>query len=505
MLLRLFATLIAAIAIPAFATPQQHDGNDLWIDPNESGWGLNLFHQGDMLFASLFVYGPNGQPRWYTASSLAGDDGGPAHDRPSIYTGALYETTGPGIGGPFDPSRVTRRQVGMMSIELATEFPGTNVARVSYSIDGVNVAKRAVAFTFARVNLSGTYVGYQSAVGGTNDDMSITINDDGSSVTMSTTGSASGSCTYSGARTQNGQLSNVDGTYSCNGGRNGSFAMRDANVTRHGITSRFTGNRIVSEGSMVAARTSAFLRGDGWRTDLWWDPRQSGWGFNVIEQGENLFGTLFVYDASGQPRWYSASDLRYNPAASPPPDAASDSTGKYTGTLYESTGPYFGTAFNSAAVTRRAVGTVAFEVYANRTGFLDYTIDGVTLTRKELQPAAFRADALAGSYMGHIALLAFNDRGVQTGAMAIDVTESSGSVTMAMRGNRGTCTLRASGSGVSQDGRRRNLFGDYDCGAGRIGLLWVVEVEVGYPGFTGAVYLDGYGIGRIEGVRTGAH
>src|SRR5438128_2485452 len=111
MRLRLFlaATLLAA-TLSALATPQPRDGTDMWFSPNESGWGLNLIHQGDTMFASLFVYGMDSQPRWYTASSLAGG--------PDVYTGALYETTGDPFSGPFNPNTVTRRQVGTMTLNL---------------------------------------------------------------------------------------------------------------------------------------------------------------------------------------------------------------------------------------------------------------------------------------------------------------------------------------------------------------------------------------------------
>src|SRR4051812_839478 len=107
----LLALSAAVFAFGAGATPHFHDGNDLWVVPSESGWGINIFHQGDTLFASLFVYGPDGKARWYTGSSLVGDDGGPLHDRPAIYTGGLYESTGPALGNTFDASRVRRRQV----------------------------------------------------------------------------------------------------------------------------------------------------------------------------------------------------------------------------------------------------------------------------------------------------------------------------------------------------------------------------------------------------------
>src|SRR5258706_3419445 len=111
MLLRLFAALVALLAIPALATPQPIDATDLWINPGESGWGVSVFHQGDTLFASLFVYGPDGQPRWYTASSLVGG--------PNSYSGSLVEATGPYLGAPlFDPNAVTRRTVGAWTMTL---------------------------------------------------------------------------------------------------------------------------------------------------------------------------------------------------------------------------------------------------------------------------------------------------------------------------------------------------------------------------------------------------
>src|SRR3954466_9640271 len=109
---RLFlAGIVASFAFTAAATPQHKVATGLWIDPNESGWGLNLFHQGATVWASLFVYGPDGQPRWYTASDMTSSDDGPSHDRNATVTGDLYEATGPYFGGSFNPAAVQRRKV----------------------------------------------------------------------------------------------------------------------------------------------------------------------------------------------------------------------------------------------------------------------------------------------------------------------------------------------------------------------------------------------------------
>jgi hypothetical protein len=89
-----------ALSQAAFATYQRRNATDLWIDPAESGWGLNIFHQGDTLFASLFVYGADGQPKWYTGSALT------AARR---VHGGLVEASGPWFGGAFDPRRSRAR------------------------------------------------------------------------------------------------------------------------------------------------------------------------------------------------------------------------------------------------------------------------------------------------------------------------------------------------------------------------------------------------------------
>ena len=33
---------------------------DLWWVPAESGWGINISQQGDVMFATWFIYGANG-------------------------------------------------------------------------------------------------------------------------------------------------------------------------------------------------------------------------------------------------------------------------------------------------------------------------------------------------------------------------------------------------------------------------------------------------------------
>jgi len=63
----LFAMFFASAAPATTATVNY---NDLWWDPSESGWGVNMIMQYDTIFATFFIYGPDGKARWYTASDM---------------------------------------------------------------------------------------------------------------------------------------------------------------------------------------------------------------------------------------------------------------------------------------------------------------------------------------------------------------------------------------------------------------------------------------------------
>ena len=71
----------------------------------ESGWGINVAHQGDVIFTTWFTYDATGKAWWLsmTANQTAA----------GVYSGTLYQTSGPAFSAmPFDPSQVTRTLVG---------------------------------------------------------------------------------------------------------------------------------------------------------------------------------------------------------------------------------------------------------------------------------------------------------------------------------------------------------------------------------------------------------
>lgn len=107
------------ITSPATGT----DYSDLWWNPAESGWGLNMTHRGLSIFSVWYGYSETGQPLWLTSI---------CSKKESQCAGDLLESTGPPFAQTFDPSRVVRNTVGRMTLN----FTGTNTATMEYSIRG---------------------------------------------------------------------------------------------------------------------------------------------------------------------------------------------------------------------------------------------------------------------------------------------------------------------------------------------------------------------------------
>ena len=93
--------------ISSGAVPPPIDYTDLWWNPNESGWGMSVTHQFDLMFLAWFVYDDLGRPFWYVSPNCrigATFSNG--------CTGDVYRTTGPPLGPSFNPSRVTVMPAG---------------------------------------------------------------------------------------------------------------------------------------------------------------------------------------------------------------------------------------------------------------------------------------------------------------------------------------------------------------------------------------------------------
>ena len=102
---------------------------DLWWNPNESGWGVNVTHQGNILFATLFIYDTTGRDMWLVMSAGTKQTDG-------SFSGDLYRTVGPAFNTvPF--VGVTAPKVGTMSFKFQSGIAGT----LTYSVDGTTITK----------------------------------------------------------------------------------------------------------------------------------------------------------------------------------------------------------------------------------------------------------------------------------------------------------------------------------------------------------------------------
>ena len=125
-------------AAPTFASATNYQ--DLWwvAAGAEAGWGINLTHQGDTIFATWFTYNTDGTPLWLSVSAVKSAAG--------VYSGQLIRTTGPPFSAvPFNPALVTRTVVGTATFT----FANGNAATFAYTVNGVGQTKQITRQLFA--------------------------------------------------------------------------------------------------------------------------------------------------------------------------------------------------------------------------------------------------------------------------------------------------------------------------------------------------------------------
>lgn len=132
------------VARPAVAAT---DYTDIWWNPAQSGWGVNLVQSDQFIFATFFIYGAAKQPTWVTANLVK--------DASGAFTGPVYLTTGTYYGSPWNPADVTAASVGTATFTPAGPADGTLV----YSINGVTVTKTITRQALTSISLVGNYYG----------------------------------------------------------------------------------------------------------------------------------------------------------------------------------------------------------------------------------------------------------------------------------------------------------------------------------------------------------
>jgi hypothetical protein len=200
-------------------------------------------------------------------------------------------------------------------------------------------------------------------------------------------------------------------------------------------------------------------------SDLWWNPAESGWGLQLVQEHDFAFATIFVYGSDGRPTWFSGQ-------------LTVGSGTVFSGPLYVTSGPYFAGAFNPLNVGVRAVGNMTFSLTSVSTAQLQYTVDGLTVT-KQIQRQTLRADSYNGSYFIALNLTqsgCFNpaNNGVFSGALGITVSQTPTTMSMAwVFATNDVCTYSGS---YSQAGKFGRFSGPFSCTSGETGSMTFFEM-----------------------------
>lgn len=237
------ATLVLATLMPIHASAANTwgtDFSDLWWNRDESGWGVNIAHQGEIIFMTLFVYGEDDKVKWYVGPAMTAANGPEGIE----FSGAFYETTGPYLGRAFNPSEVVNRPVGDASLL----FPTGDLARLNYTVDHVTQTKWIRRQTFRTNNLTGGYIGAMvgstancgAGTGAFERSSQFSVNHAGSTIQIQRFEGSAVSCTYSGNYMQNGRMGTISGTVSCANGQQGSFEAFEAEAGYQSFSSRYT-------------------------------------------------------------------------------------------------------------------------------------------------------------------------------------------------------------------------------------------------------------------------
>jgi hypothetical protein len=247
-------TLVAAAALAltlvalgpigdARATSANTDVTDLWWDPTDGGWGMQLTDTGTFVYGTLFVYGPDRQPTW-----VAGEMTKTNSSLETKFTGPLYVTTGTYYGGislkPF-----TSREAGTMTFTLIDVYTGT----LRYTVDGVVVNRTVQRQPLTYDDYSGTYRALMTSTatgcrfpavnGSSTDQLSIRVVQNGSQMTQTWTYLVNGNvCTYSGTYAQLGRMGTFDARFQCTSGEIGRATLTEMNNVPNMFTARLQVN-----------------------------------------------------------------------------------------------------------------------------------------------------------------------------------------------------------------------------------------------------------------------
>jgi hypothetical protein len=240
---------LAFFCLPALATGPEiptkssfsTDESDLWWNPNENGWGMQIVQSAEILFVTLFVYDQNAQPTFFVATL-----------NPTgtyVWSGDLYKTNGTFYGGAYNAQQFAGRKVGSLTFSAPDSI---SAGTVTYGVDGVGVTKAVQRQPLKYDNYNGTFVTAVNLVstgcfnpaenGSVSSAFTIAINQAGTVMSMGWTFPSGGFCTYGGTYSQAGRMGLFNGTYSCTSGERGLMEFIEMTVRIGMISGRILGH-----------------------------------------------------------------------------------------------------------------------------------------------------------------------------------------------------------------------------------------------------------------------
>ena len=111
-------------------TPPAIDYTDLWWNSNESGWGLSISQQFNIVFASWYTYDADGKPVWYVAPNCPLVSAG--------CTSPFYRVSGAtAITAAWNATNKLVEQAGTMTLSFTSSTAGT----MRYTINGTDYSR----------------------------------------------------------------------------------------------------------------------------------------------------------------------------------------------------------------------------------------------------------------------------------------------------------------------------------------------------------------------------
>jgi hypothetical protein len=222
------------------------DVTDIWWPDSEPGWGIQLIQNADIIFATMFVYGPDSEPLFFVATlqKVAGAD---------TWTGDLYQSSGTFFADTWNPADRAEFLAGAMTFTLTGIGSGT----LSYNVGPTSVVKQISRQALKLEDNSGDYrmthtwsaagAGctssdlYSPAAGPVNGDLAISrVNADTATVSLTWQLFPVDTCFMTATYTQVGRLGSYSGALACSpSGRTGTLALYEIANRPKMLTGRY--------------------------------------------------------------------------------------------------------------------------------------------------------------------------------------------------------------------------------------------------------------------------